>query len=291
MKYLAKNLMIIVGITLLLTSACKKEDEDDPVTPQLTASVAVLTTTVASNITDTTAGSGGNISSGGGATVTARGVCWSTNQAPTVADSKSVDGSGTGAFSSSLTLLSSNTIYYIRAYATNSAGTGYGSEISVSTTGDTTSVALGETYQGGVVFYINGTGQHGLIAAPSNQGTVNWGCEGSYVSGTSTLLGTGQANTTAIVNTCSTSGIAARICDDLVLDGYSDWYLPSKAELKLMHENLHLQGLGNFQMNRYWSSSQYDAQFAWCQFFNLNLNQLYYDKDLIAYPIRAVRSF
>ena len=154
-----------------------------------------------------------------------------------------------------------------------------------------TAVTIGQTYEGGIVFYVDGTGQHGLIAAPNDQGTVNWGCEGTFVSGTSTAVGTGMANTNAIVSKCSVSGIAARICSDLVLNGKSDWYLPSKDELNLIHQNLYLQNTGNLQMNRYWSSSEYNGQFAWCQFFNLNLNQLYYDKDLIAYPIRAIRSF
>lgn len=149
----------------------------------------------------------------------------------------------------------------------------------------------GKTYQGGLIFYLNtGTGS-GMVAAPSNQGTLNWGCEGSNISGTSTALGSGKNNTLLIVSSCFPSGIAARACDNLVLGGYSDWYLPSKDELNLMHQKLYLKGHGNFQLARYWSSSQYNAQFAWCQLFNLNLNQLYYDKDLIAYPVRAARTF
>ncbi len=58
-----------------------------------------------------------------------------------------------------------------------------------------------------------------------------------------------------------------------------------------MHENLHLHGKGNFSLTRHWSSSQYNANFVWVQFFNNNVNQLYYDKELIAYPVRAIRSF
>lgn len=156
---------------------------------------------------------------------------------------------------------------------------------------NTSSISIGQTYEGGIVFYVDASGQHGLVAAPSDQGTVKWGCQGSSIPGTSTLLGTGLANTNAIVTYCSTSSIAARLCYNLVLNGKSDWYLPSKTELNLMHENLYLHNIGNFQTDRYWSSSQYNGQFAWCQFFNLNLNQLYYDKDLIAYPVRAIRSF
>jgi len=91
-----------------------------------------LTTTSVSNITYTTATSGGNITFEGG-TVTARGVCWSTSSGPTTADSKTSDGTGTGSFTSSLTGLTYNKTYYVRAYATNSEGTAYGDEKTFST--------------------------------------------------------------------------------------------------------------------------------------------------------------
>ena len=88
-----------------------------------------VTTTDVSSITTTTASSGGDVTSEGSAAVTARGVCWSTSADPTTADSKTTDGTGTGSFTSSITGLSPNTTYYVRAYATNSDGiTGYGSD-------------------------------------------------------------------------------------------------------------------------------------------------------------------
>ena len=98
-----------------------------------TLTTPTLTTTAITAITDNSAQSGGNITDNGGATVTARGVCWSTSQNPTTADSKTTDGSGTGSFTSSLTGLSSETTYYVRAYATNSVGTAYGNEVSFKT--------------------------------------------------------------------------------------------------------------------------------------------------------------
>lgn len=94
----------------------------------------VLTTTAISNIGQTTSTSGGTISSDGGGAITERGVVWSTSQNPTVAlSTKTTDGSGIGAFTSNITNLSPNTQYYIRAYATNSAGTAYGNELSFTT--------------------------------------------------------------------------------------------------------------------------------------------------------------
>ncbi len=95
-------------------------------------SVPTVTTTSISNITDTTADSGGNVTDDGGVTVIARGVCWSTSQNPTTADSKTTNGTGTGIFTSEITGLSPGTTYYVRAYATNEAGTGYGSEVEFS---------------------------------------------------------------------------------------------------------------------------------------------------------------
>ena len=71
---------------------------------------------------------GGNVTNNGGGSVIARGVCWSTSQNPTVSGSHTTDGSGTGTFTSSITGLTAGTKYYVRAYATNSAGTAYGGQ-------------------------------------------------------------------------------------------------------------------------------------------------------------------
>ena len=100
-----------------------------------TTSIGVpsMTTAAITSITQTTATSGGNVSSDGGATVTARGVCWSTSPNPTTAKNKTTDGSGTGSFTSDIAGLSPGTPYYLRAYATNSQGTGYGNQVSFTT--------------------------------------------------------------------------------------------------------------------------------------------------------------
>ncbi len=90
--------------------------------------IPTVMTTEISSITSNSASSGGNVTSDGGADVTAKGVCWSTTANPTTNDSKTTDGSGTGSFTSSMTGLSPGTTYHVRAYATNSAGTAYGSE-------------------------------------------------------------------------------------------------------------------------------------------------------------------
>jgi uncharacterized protein (TIGR02145 family) len=108
----------MVGFLLILIS-CKKTDE-----------VPTVTTEAISSITQTTATGGGNVTSEGSGLVSARGVCWSKSANPTISDAHTTDGSGTGSFTSSLSGLTVNTLYYVRAYATNSAGTAYGNEIS-----------------------------------------------------------------------------------------------------------------------------------------------------------------
>ena len=109
----------------------------------VTSQIPTITTSTISNLGSTTATSGGNVSADGGSTVTARGVVWSTNPTPVISlSTKTSNGSGTGTFSSSLTSLSPNTTYYVRAYATNSAGTAYGNEISFKTNNTVTSSNL-----------------------------------------------------------------------------------------------------------------------------------------------------
>ena len=119
---------VLAAFILLLIAGCSS---DDPAGPN--NKVPVLSTAAVSEITQTTAKCGGTITSDCGATVTARGVCWSTNPTPMVADNKTNDGAGAGSFISSITGLSGNTSYYLRAYATNSAGTGYGMTMAFTT--------------------------------------------------------------------------------------------------------------------------------------------------------------
>jgi len=95
--------------------------------------VPFLTTTAITEITGSAAVSGGNVTGTGGADVTARGICFGMNENPTVSDSKTTDGDGLGEFISTLSGLSGNTNYYVRAYAVNSAGTGYGPEVTFTT--------------------------------------------------------------------------------------------------------------------------------------------------------------
>ncbi len=120
---------ILAGIALILVNSCKKKDD----TPISSGTVPVLTTAEVNQINATVATCGGTITSDGGRTVTARGVCWSTGSTPTIADNKTTIGAGGGSFTSTITGLSPKTTFFVRAYATNTAGTGYGVTMSFTT--------------------------------------------------------------------------------------------------------------------------------------------------------------
>jgi uncharacterized protein (TIGR02145 family) len=121
-----KNLFKTFGIvlTILIYLSCKK-----------TPGPPVLSTASVSAITSTSAVSGGNVTDDGGVPVTSRGVCWNTTDNPLITDNKTSDSEGPGSFTSNLTSLIPNTNYFVRAYATNSKGTSYGSTVSFQTSG------------------------------------------------------------------------------------------------------------------------------------------------------------
>jgi uncharacterized protein (TIGR02145 family) len=125
MKSISLKSLSILLITIIFGCSSEKE---------LAKTIPQVTTTSASNITLTNASTGGNVSQDGGAPVTSRGVFWNNATAPTISlATKTTDGSGTGSFSSSIANLNPSTNYYVRAYATNSVGTGYGNEITFTT--------------------------------------------------------------------------------------------------------------------------------------------------------------
>jgi hypothetical protein len=183
--------------------------------------------------------------------------------------------------------LSWNTQYIRYVWAYNNCG--YSLEPTTLICNTSSSLYIGQNYGGGIIFYLDATGQHGLISSTSNQSLgTEWGCFGIAINGTSTSVGSGQYNTTQIVNNCSTAGIAARICSDLVLNGYDDWFLPSKDELELMYNQRNIiGGLGN---NYYWSSSEYNYKFAWGKVFGENRWSNDY-KHATYYMVRAIRAF
>jgi hypothetical protein len=158
---------------------------------------------------------------------------------------------------------------------------------------------VGDSYGGGIVAYILQSGDpgyisgqtHGLIAATADQNgdaTIAWSnITDTLVVTTGTALGTGQANTTAIVGQEGCTSGAAWLCNNLTEGGYSDWFLPSKDELNQLC--LNRVAIGGFAEGSYWSSSEGSADGAWAQYFVYGNQGNDYKGS---YPrVRAVRAF
>ena len=159
-------------------------------------------------------------------------------------------------------------------------------------------VAVGDSYLGGIVAYIFQSGdpgyvageQHGLIAATADQSTgIQW-FNGSYLATgvTGTAIGTGQANTTAIVTAQGAGSYAAKLCNDLTEGGYNDWFLPSKDELNKLYINK--VAIGGFADYAYWSSSEYSTHTAWSQNFETG-PQYYLSSKSHTNRVRAILVF
>jgi hypothetical protein len=156
---------------------------------------------------------------------------------------------------------------------------------------------IGESYGGGIVFYIYDNGQHGLIAATADllSSEIRWGAgSGIYTLATSDGVGAGKANT-AIILSLQGGGdgatYAARICNEysVTVGGvrFSEWYLPSKHELNLLY--LQKTVVGGFADDVYWSSLEAEKDYAWYQNFTSGI-QSYTGKGNSFY-VRAIRVF
>jgi hypothetical protein len=159
---------------------------------------------------------------------------------------------------------------------------------------DSTTYTIGQSYGGGIIFYIDDTKQHGLVCAPTDQSTALqwWNGRNVITNANGSEIGTGKANTETIVAVQGTGNYAAQICNDLILNGYNDWFLPSKVECFYMYFNLKtLRNLGNFADTLYWSSTEASTNNAYSQFSNDGYppNGGYYKNS--AHYVRAVRAF
>ncbi len=246
--------------------------------------------TSAFSIVGPNAAGGGTAAYNGGGTpaTTARGVCYGTSPKPTLANSFTTDGTGNGTFSSSIPLasLTANTTYYVRAYATNAAGTGYGSEVSFTTQ----AFYVGQSHQGGLIYYLDGTGEHGLIVGATNAAVdIEWGPRPFTTSVTNTAMGTGAANTDLIVASQGEGNYAANAAKAYNAGGYSDWYLPSLDELTALYHVASYLGITT-EYTDFWSSSEYSEYDAWAIRFNDDGSPTAFGK-IASLAVRAVRSF
>jgi hypothetical protein len=147
-------------------------------------------------------------------------------------------------------------------------------------------------FEGGLKFYADSTGNHGLIAAPTDQSIGAEWSNGNLdlLNVTGTILGTGKANTDSIVSKLGSGNYAAKICNDLVLNGYDDWYLPSKDELDTLYKNRILVGGLNPSVF-YWSSSESYGGNAWSQHFGAGDQNPNTGKIMNRFNVRAIRTF
>ncbi|MBS1617586.1 MAG: hypothetical protein JST76_03655 [Bacteroidetes bacterium] len=375
LNYLA--LVPVLALTLIGGTGCKK------------TSVPSVSTGSVTSITATGARAAGTVLSDGGAAVTERGVCWSTSGQPTISDYKANDGSsGTGSFATNITGLTSNVTYYVRAYALNSAGVGYGevrsftasatspdavtlaatdihsttatlhawvngnnqstsvsfeygtstaygqtiaaSPATVHGTSDSATAALagltplatyhyrvkitniygtaygadmtfytgyvvGEHTLGGLVFYTDQTGTHGLVCTDSSiASSVAW-YNGTYMvtGATGTAIGTGLSNSNSIVAAQGSGNYAAYICRHLTYNGYSDWYLPSADEFQqIVTSDAGFPLVIPIGWLFFWSSSEVDANNAYMMQVpgNHYCSKVAYDKNATGGPGTVVGS-
>ncbi len=150
---------------------------------------------------------------------------------------------------------------------------------------------------GGIVFYLDATQKHGLVCAAKDQSTGTQWHHGAFTNTKSfdSIVGSGKANTAKIVVSQGVDSYAAKLCYELVLEGFSDWYLPSKKELSLMYSNIGRgaespnKNIGNFASDFYWSSTELDLNFAWAQYFLIG--NIFTDLKNHQCRVRAIRSF
>ncbi len=150
---------------------------------------------------------------------------------------------------------------------------------------------LGQTHEGGIIFFLEDNGMHGLIAATTDQHTnIQW-CIGSCVATNAkgTAPGTGKTNTAAIMLVQKTDNKAALICDQLVHNGFDDWFLPSKDELNFLFIQKEAGRIGNFLAEEYWSSTEADVDRAWDQ--HMGNGGTHTEIKVNSACVRAVRAF
>ncbi len=276
-------------------------------TNEETISIPTVTTVIPHNLGMLNAETGGEITNTGGSSITARGVVFSTSPAPTLGDISSSDGTGGGSFVTFLMTLTANTTYYVRAYATNSSGTGYGEEYSFTTLPLVIYSIGDEGPAGGIIFYDKGSYSNGwryLETAPKGwyDGAndpwfdLEWGCYEITVGGTSTDIGTGKENTIRILaNGCAEADNPVRLAADATINDYTDWFLPSRDEVHELYHNLNNLGANfhstfGYLLLSYTSSSELDDISAWGIDFGTGSN-VQHLKKIATIAARPVRRF
>lgn len=159
-------------------------------------------------------------------------------------------------------------------------------------------LTIGDFHQGGIIFYLDETGESGLVCTLTDQSIdAAWGCPPIVFEGASdSAIGTGAQNTIDITGGCNTAGIAADLCLQLDLNGFSDWFLPSQDELNALFEQSQIVNQGSIdnggsilESTEYWTSTRQNSNTTYVQNFN-DGSQLAFDQDEF-FNVRAIRAF
>jgi hypothetical protein len=148
--------------------------------------------------------------------------------------------------------------------------------------------SIGDRVHGGIVFWVDEKGQHGLVACEVDQSEGETWYDGKTFSLKDGIF-TGKYNTEQILANKSVAFNAAQVCASFKGGGYNDWYLPSKYELKLLYTKKDL--LGGFAKDYYWSSTEEDNDVAWLLSFYGGYNSNYIKYGSSLFRVRAIRAF
>ena len=309
----------VLLIGLLFMIGCSKLDWWNGNNGTLTNQNLPFVSSSVDSTSDTSITATITIKDGGNPVVFSQGVCWGTSPNPTVISNDTIpDTTKNTTFTIAIKGLKQKTTYYLRGYARNSKGVGYSTQITITTPAHS-QYRFGDTLGGGIIFYIDTTGLHGLVcdtanlfykSPPDSLGNFTrvdsfpWSVSNrnNIYLNNGTAIGTEASNTLSILvtfdslnspgyDTLNLPNIAASICRSSHNKDTS-WYLPSIDALNLMYKNLAARGFGNFTAGNYWSSSDYlynGRVYAWAQYFG-NGNQYYFNQSLPLY-VRAVKRF
>ncbi|MCG2611480.1 DUF1566 domain-containing protein [Flavobacterium sp. SM15] len=257
-------------------------------------SQAIITSVLATDILTTSALLRGYSIESANFDIAQRGFCYSTLPNPTITNNIRYTSGGEGYYEVTATELQPNTTYYVRPYIKEDFGAvHYEQEFTIKTTGYTGP-------GGGYVAYDKGEFTNGwryleinLTRLHYNYPTTwdaEWGCSSSFLGQTSTAIGTGLENTQRIISTCGSANSAAKLCSNAVLNGKSDWFLPSRDEMFTIRKSL----LGvNVGFENSWTSSEISISSAYVIYYDtFNSEYTYRDSNKsYSWAVYAVRRY
>jgi hypothetical protein len=242
---------------------------------------------------------GVNLINDGGLPIKRKGVLVSTSNQPNLDNSYITLSNNIENEIQEISNLNDNTQYYVRGFAENMAGIVYANYVFSITT--KRFYEIGEIGPaGGFIFYNKLDFEGGWNFMECASSDINillpWSLSNNQIQNLQTSLGSGESNTQLIVNTLGLTGnnYAAKESFNYSINGYTDWYLPSRDELLKVYQNLFLNGIGGFYENQsYWTSSKDDFfnQNAWCQKMNIMSPNPFSDSKLQTHRVRVVRCF